>query len=755
MIFTRKPFDNTAYSGGPISGTTVGLAQPAQGNFSALGAQSLTGQTSTDADFTIVLLPDTQYMVETYTASWTAITNWIIANKTTSNIQAVISLGDVTNNSTAPEFTRGVAGFDALVAAGIPAYPAIGNHDYDAALGAVTSARTATRWQAAFTAARLTGKPWYGGCYGGTTENIWGTIAIGSSNYLIMCLEMCPRPAVIAWAQGILDTYPNHRVFLETHVYLNLDGTRAIHTDPFAADAYGLSASTDAQELWDTFIKVNPQIFFVAGGHFAPNPPSFAYRIDANNAGRMVPQIVLNHQEEPNGGNGYIGLMKFRPSLGVIELTGYSVTLGIFDATNARTFAWQSAFASRGFSSDGPVATSNDLRAAGKLVIGGDSELVGSLGLGVRVPLSKLDVAGGAVIGSTYAGATAAPSNGLLVQGAVGVNATTFAAQMEITDSNFARNMPLRLSGRFGIVGAANLHLTNNAKASAAGAWQYNQAGIASKWTQQSDGATWYETAISGAVDGAITWVRRFTLTPTGLVGIGTATSTPLSNLDIAATDGTISNLRMAGRFNFGGAANLHIMNNTRFLASAYTYETTAVASKLTMTATADLTFGTAISGTAGNTATFGDIFKIASTSLVGIGAGAMTPLAHLDVAMTDSSKGIIRIGARSTWSVGASMHLTNNTRYEGNAFIYETTAVASRFTLDSTANLIFATAISGTAGNTATYVDMFKITPAGAIISTVLSSSTSYASDAAASGGGVAVGQLYRNGSVVQVRVT
>lgn len=35
-----------------------------------------------------------------------------------------------------------------------------------------------------------------------------------------------------------------------------------------------------------------------------------------------------------------------------------------------------------------------------------------------------------------------------------------------------------------------------------------------------------------------------------------------------------------------------------------------------------------------------------------------------------------------------------------------------------------------------------------------VLAASTSYANDAAAAAGGVAIGQRYRNGSVVQVRV-
>lgn len=40
-------------------------------------------------------------------------------------------------------------------------------------------------------------------------------------------------------------------------------------------------------------------------------------------------------------------------------------------------------------------------------------------------------------------------------------------------------------------------------------------------------------------------------------------------------------------------------------------------------------------------------------------------------------------------------------------------------------------------------------------IVSTTLASSTSYADDTAAASGGVAVGEFYRNGSVVQIRVS
>ena len=42
-----------------------------------------------------------------------------------------------------------------------------------------------------------------------------------------------------------------------------------------------------------------------------------------------------------------------------------------------------------------------------------------------------------------------------------------------------------------------------------------------------------------------------------------------------------------------------------------------------------------------------------------------------------------------------------------------------------------------------------------GNLISSTLAASTSYANDSAAAAGGVVVGQFYRNGSVLQIRVT
>ena len=59
----------------------------------------------------------------------------------------------------------------------------------------------------------------------------------------------------------------------------------------------------------------------------------------------------------------------------------------------------------------------------------------------------------------------------------------------------------------------------------------------------------------------------------------------------------------------------------------------------------------------------------------------------------------------------------------------------------------------AGKADATGGTIDTPTVT--GAILMTTLAASTSYANDAAAAAGGVALYQLYRNGNLVQIRLS
>ncbi len=60
----------------------------------------------------------------------------------------------------------------------------------------------------------------------------------------------------------------------------------------------------------------------------------------------------------------------------------------------------------------------------------------GNLGVGSTAAVNKLDVEGGAVIGASYSGSSVAPTNGLLVQGNMGIGTTSPASQLHLIQTN-------------------------------------------------------------------------------------------------------------------------------------------------------------------------------------------------------------------------------------------------------------------------------------------------------------------------------
>ena len=290
---------------------------------------------SSDNDFTLVLFPDTQCMVENYPAVWETMPQWIVKYKTIYNIQAVIGLGDVVNRCLQNEFTTAINGWDIIKKNEIPYIPVIGNHDYNNWPNRVT-----TLWDTNFGTRYFTGRSWYGGCYEGSTANYYVKLNIGTQRYLVLALETFPRPSVIPWAQSIIDANQNSQVILVTHGYLNNNGALTQQVDRHGPGRYRLPECYGGQLLWDNFVKRNPQIFLVVCGHQVCTPTS-AYSSGINNAGGAVAQLFCNHQCDANGGSGYMMLLQFSPSLGKIDVSTYSAFLNSYDLSGAYTIPYR------------------------------------------------------------------------------------------------------------------------------------------------------------------------------------------------------------------------------------------------------------------------------------------------------------------------------------------------------------------------------------------------------------------------------
>lgn len=288
-------------------------------------------QTATQ-DFSVVLLPDTQYYSESHPEIFQQQTQWVVANRSAWNIQAVIGEGDIVNTpSQNYEWVNADAAIQTLDQAGMPYTLAIGNHDYD---GVLPQNRGTTAYNQWFGVSRYIAKPWYLGHYGSTNENFYTTFTVNGQQYIVLALEYYPRDPQLEWAESIIQANPNATIFVTTHSFLYTDGTRGDTCD--TNDMRG-TTGRNAETVWENVLKKYANVQLVVSGHLIGN--NTAHRTDLGVNGNVVNEIFTNFQNLTNGGNGWLRILKFRPSLNIIEVHTYSPSLKqwLTDAANRFT----------------------------------------------------------------------------------------------------------------------------------------------------------------------------------------------------------------------------------------------------------------------------------------------------------------------------------------------------------------------------------------------------------------------------------
>ncbi len=301
------------------------------------------------SDFTIVALPDTQYYSENYPQTFTAQTQWIVNNASTLNIQAVLGLGDIVQTAANTwEWQNADASVKLLDNAKIPYFLAIGNHDYSDSGNSSGRTSETTNFNLFFGPSRYQNYSWYKGQYPtGSNENFYGILTINGKPFLFLVLEFYPRDVALAWAQSAIAANPAAEVIVVTHSYLYIDGTRVSLCDDFDAQAYNVGTDNDGESLWKKFLSQASQISLVLNGHFAYTDSTgegVSRRSDLGANGNIVNQMLSDYQEMTNGGNGYLRILTFHPSLNTIDVKTYSPTLNSYltDSGNQFTVPWHS-----------------------------------------------------------------------------------------------------------------------------------------------------------------------------------------------------------------------------------------------------------------------------------------------------------------------------------------------------------------------------------------------------------------------------
>ena len=254
---------------------------------------------NTAEDFTLILLPDTQYYSNGSPAYFTTQTNWIVQNRISSNIVFVTHLGDLVHTPGAEtEWQKADTAMDLLDEAIEPKLPysvAPGDHD-----------SSTTYYAKYFGITRFSDKPWYQGYYDTNNKNNYSFFSASGMDFMVINLQYNPDAAMLAWADGLLKANPARRAIVVSHSILNADNTFSNAT------------------IYDA-LKGNPNLFLMLCGHsFTSSPLDGAAWRDETYDGNTVYIRMSNYEVYPNGGDGYLRIMRFSPANDQIFVSTYS-----------------------------------------------------------------------------------------------------------------------------------------------------------------------------------------------------------------------------------------------------------------------------------------------------------------------------------------------------------------------------------------------------------------------------------------------
>ncbi len=264
-------------------------------------------------DFTLVVLPDTQYYSDEDANQggdpqyFHDQTQWVRDNREAYNIVGVIHNGDIVNHgSVSQEWAIADAAMARLevpepdLPEGMPFGVCVGNHDQDT----ISTDGETTNFNLHFGIDRFAGRSYYGGHYADDNDENWVTFEAGGMQFVVVNLQfdLTPDPAVLSWARSVFEAHPDAFGILNTHFLLGSGG------------GFG----DQGQAIYDTLRDVD-NVHLMTCGHVSAE----ARRSDVYQ-GHTIHTMLADYQGDGDGGSGFMRVWEFSPANDELTVRTYS-----------------------------------------------------------------------------------------------------------------------------------------------------------------------------------------------------------------------------------------------------------------------------------------------------------------------------------------------------------------------------------------------------------------------------------------------